>query len=704
MHAIPGDTIYDDSALWFKILSGMRLLALFSGAGARLALWAAFSAACPLYAFTQTVSPMPPTDSLLKCSPPKDTTLYCDDPLVKSLQLPGTPLIPDSSISLSTLPVTKSIEACGYGTISRSWRLVRGKGTAAETIGPVCGQQIAILPNTHYQVRFPPDTTLACPQVGKADTVFYNIIGCDALTVTFSDEKIKVPGQNCFVIYRTHRVINWCEFDGRSTPILLDRDADQDGRPGDEPLWLTVLSGGRSFLDRDSLPGNAIPNAKGFWTSSAEKPALRSGGYWEYIQIIRIVDNSAPVISVAAFTEIQGKRADCSADVILQMAVEETCTPESLTFSVLWDRFDDGFPDSDISSSVVGNYPRFRIIQRMPFGKHSLRIRVRDLCGNETERTAVIQVTDGRPPAPRCINSLVVPLSPLPPDTDADGDGSADRAALSIRATDLLSSAQLADCSGPLRYAVHKAELVESGAELPNPNKATITLTCDDRPTELLYVYAWDANGNSGYCETFILLQDPGENLCPEIGSGSISGKVQNVGGEAIEGAKLILKGEKTNLTFSDKNGQFLFEYLKENQDYSLSATLDTSSKEGVTTLDIVMIMRHILGEQPFTTPFQYLAADADLSGSITTLDVIHIRKLVLCLENSYPHKRNFRFLPTGVNFQRPEEALLKNVPESLSVKALQGKILNATITAIKIGDVTGDALSRNPTPLMIEE
>jgi hypothetical protein len=60
--------------------------------------------------------------------------------------------------------------------------------------------------------------------------------------------------------------------------------------------------------------------------------------------------------------------------------------------------------------------------------------------------------------------------------------------------------------------------------------------------------------------------------------------------------------------------------------------------------------------------------------------------------------------LPAGVTFQRPEDALMRNVPESLSVKALQGKILNAVITAIKIGDVTGDALSKTPAPLMIEE
>ena len=645
---------------------------------------------------------LPIQDTLLTCTPPKDTFLHCTDPRLQTLQFTGQPTIPGPNYALTTLPPKKEISSvCGYGTVTRSWRLVRDKGTANETTGPLCEQRIEIRPVSSYLVRFPADTTLLCAEVGKADTVFYHVKGCDVLTVTFTDEKIKLPGQNCFVIYRTHRVINWCEFSGNGSPTLLDRDADRDGKTGDEPLWLSVEPGGKVFLDQDSVLNNTIPNSKGYWVSSNENPALRSNGYWEYQQIIRILDNFAPVVSVPAFSEIPGRRADCTADINLAINVEEVCTPELLTFAVTWDRFNDGFPDGDISSAVIGSYPRYRLVYRMPFGKHSLSIRVRDKCGNETERIITIQVTDGRPPTPKCVNSLVVPLSPLPPNTDADGDGRPDRAALSIRASDLLSSSQLSDCSGPLRYSVHKAELIESGVERPSPTRTNITLTCDDRPTELLYVYAWDAGGNSGYCETFILLQDAA-NLCPDLGSASIAGTVQNVSGTPIEGAKLILQGDRINQTFSNKDGNFLFEYLKENQDYTLTALVDTSDKEGVTTYDIVMIMRHILGEEPFHSPFQYLAADADLSGMITTIDVIHIRKLVLHLENALPHKKQFRYLPTGYPFLSPAEALRAKFPESLNFSGLQGKYLNAGITVVKIGDVTGDAFSKNPLPPVI--
>lgn len=643
-----------------------------------------------------------PQDSLLNCIPPKDSFLFCTDPLVQTLQFNSAPAVPGPNYSLSTLPAKKEFSsACGYGTITRSWQLVRDKGTPQETTGPVCTQRLEIRPLTRYVLRFPADTTLLCSEVGKADTVFYRIPGCDVLSVTYTDEKLKVPGQNCFVIYRTHRVINWCEFTGNTGAVLLERDADRDGKTGDEPLWVLVEPAGQVYLDRDSIFNNAVPSAKGHWTSSTETPALRSKGYWEYQQIIRIIDNFAPVLSVASFVEVPARRADCTADINLPLNVEEACTPESLDFSVTWDRFNDGFPDGDISNAIIGTYPRFRLIYRMPFGKHSLSIRVRDKCGNETERIVNIQVTDGRPPAPRCINSLVVPLAPLPPNTDADGDGTPDRAALSLNASDLLSSSQLADCSGPLKYSVHKAELIESGTERPSPGRNTITLTCDDRPTELLYVYAWDASGNSGFCETYILLQDAA-NLCPELGEGSIAGMVQSPSGNPIEGAKVLLKAEKVNQTFSNREGRFLFEFLKENQDYTLSAEVDSSYKDGVTTYDIVMIMRHILGEEPFHSPFQYLAADADLSGTISTLDVIHIRKLVLHLENALPHKKQFRYFPTNYAFPSPTDALRANFPENLNFPDLKGKFLNAGITVVKIGDVTGDAFSTAPSPTVI--
>lgn len=49
----------------------------------------------------------------------------------------------------------------------------------------------------------------------------------------------------------------------------------------------------------------------------------------------------------------------------------------------------------------------------------------------------------------------------------------------------------------------------------------------------------------------------------------------------------------------------------------------------GITVSDLMKINKHILGIESFTNPFQYIAADENKSGTVTTLDVFNIRKAI---------------------------------------------------------------------------
>ena len=44
---------------------------------------------------------------------------------------------------------------------------------------------------------------------------------------------------------------------------------------------------------------------------------------------------------------------------------------------------------------------------------------------------------------------------------------------------------------------------------------------------------------------------------------------------------------------------------------------------KGITTYDLVLITKHILGIQTFDSGYKIIAADADNSGTVTTLDVV---------------------------------------------------------------------------------
>jgi hypothetical protein len=51
---------------------------------------------------------------------------------------------------------------------------------------------------------------------------------------------------------------------------------------------------------------------------------------------------------------------------------------------------------------------------------------------------------------------------------------------------------------------------------------------------------------------------------------------------------------------------------------------------KGITTFDLVLITKHILGVQTFDSGYKIIAADANNSGTVTTLDVVIFRKLIL--------------------------------------------------------------------------
>ncbi|MBU6343195.1 MAG: T9SS type A sorting domain-containing protein, partial [Bacteroidetes bacterium] len=83
-----------------------------------------------------------------------------------------------------------------------------------------------------------------------------------------------------------------------------------------------------------------------------------------------------------------------------------------------------------------------------------------------------------------------------------------------------------------------------------------------------------------------------------------------------------------------------------------------------VSTYDMLLITKHILGLQPFDDDFKYVAADANCSGTVTSADVSTIRLLIMGFNNNFgyvipnntssgliPSYKLFNFIPTASNF-----------------------------------------------------
>jgi hypothetical protein len=78
----------------------------------------------------------------------------------------------------------------------------------------------------------------------------------------------------------------------------------------------------------------------------------------------------------------------------------------------------------------------------------------------------------------------------------------------------------------------------------------------------------------------------------------------------------------------------------------------------GVDVADLLLIQRHILGIAPFPNGYRIIAADADKGNSVTTFDILELRKLILGIYNDFlPNQEQpFRYIPEFVpqNFAGP--------------------------------------------------
>jgi hypothetical protein len=115
----------------------------------------------------------------------------------------------------------------------------------------------------------------------------------------------------------------------------------------------------------------------------------------------------------------------------------------------------------------------------------------------------------------------------------------------------------------------------------------------------------------------------------------------------------------------------------------------------GVSTFDLVLISKHILGVQPLNTPYKLIAADVNNSKSVTTLDLIQLRKLILNIDASFANNTSWRFVDASYTFPNASNPWAASFPEVKNVNDLVGS-MSANFVAIKVGDVNGNAIANS--------
>ena len=88
------------------------------------------------------------------------------------------------------------------------------------------------------------------------------------------------------------------------------------------------------------------------------------------------------------------------------------------------------------------------------------------------------------------------------------------------------------------------------------------------------------------------------------------------------------------------------------------------------------------------------IAADINNSETITTLDLINARKLILAIDTEFPNNTSWRFVDAAYIFPNESNPWAEDFPEVVNINNLEdGAIENGDFIAVKIGDVNGSAL-----------
>lgn len=173
----------------------------------------------------------------------------------------------------------------------------------------------------------------------------------------------------------------------------------------------------------------------------------------------------------------------------------------------------------------------------------------------------------------------------------------------------------------------------------------------------------------------------------------SIEGRITTPTGVSMPSVRVVLTGPRTDSTLTDTLGRYSFKNLASGFTYTVRPRSDTVQLNGVTTLDIALISKHILNLQPLATPWQIVAADANNSGTITTLDGLALRRIILGIDENLPRQPSWRFFRNNMVFPIPANPFTGTVfLEETKIDKLERNETGIDFYGVKTGDVNNNA------------
>jgi hypothetical protein len=326
--------------------------------------------------------------------------------------------------------------------------------------------------------------------------------------------------------------------------------------------------------------------------------------------------------------------------------------------------------------------PTQYLYPHLPNGTHQLRWMVRDSCGNANSCVQTFTIADKKPPVAVC-KPLSVNLLSTKQVTLYASD-------FLEFVTDNISAPQL------IEYAISRGDPAPARFPTDSAGKPVrlLTFDCSMLGPHVIQLWSRDLAENASFCQVILLVQDNLYNCQPRPGYKIC---IKTEGGKPIRQASLQLSSPTSPiylpmLTWPTNTECYILSgAFPVKPDTRYVPMLDENVLNGVTTLDLALISKHILGLNKFTSVYKIIAADANKSGTITTLDILALRRVILGIDPELPNNTSWRFVLQPYQPANPANPFTQPIPESAGLPDadLTGYI---GFVGVKTGDVNETA------------
>ena len=551
--------------------------------------------------------------------------------------------------------------SCRRGAIQRKWTCD----------GEPCTQWI-IMRDTEegdLEITWPDDVTADCIDIEYDEPQVLDRL-CELTGTNLESDTFYFEDGACYKILNYWTVINWCDYDANDTDLNDELDAEDDGE---------------------------IP------------------GLYSHTQILKLIDTEKPTITTQ--DTCFAVNADCVGEGIQIWAGGSDngiCASPWLKWEAEVDMNSDWNIDYTFSSYFAPNDPFYiaptagDVHINLPDGlsngcasSHRVRWTVSDGCGNETQATSFFTIEDKKKPTPYMLNLSTALMQDGSVELWAsDFDtGSFDNCAPQDFLLFTFSETvppQLLDPSEDRPWydsdgVASENDYLSGNAELWDGSAGTSAMIFNEEDlassTDGLLeipVYVWDLCGNSDFAIVNLKLIDNDGDA-----TANISGRVSTEDGVGVVGVSMTATTGDSNYTTTTttlENGEYMFEYNPINNDYTLTGEKNDDWLNGVTTLDIVMIQRHILSIDVLDSPYKMIAADASNDQRISAIDMIQLRKLILGIYSELPNNDSWRFTDADAQMDSSNPWPFS---EFVNVTNLDADMVEDFV-GTKVGDVNG--------------